>query len=175
MRTLSKIVLIIIIITLLYSVAKLISANANKSEQLPVKTSLIKQNNQSTQNNQNQPVKMAEPATQQVQNTASMQTQKVPNTPKVPPTPDTPNAQGLYQADEILIDGQGQAGQNYIDITSDTPITPQNGNNTQNGSNTQDNNNGGAYAEASVSMDNTNTPAQNYAPGVPAFEVIDGN
>ena len=88
------------------------------------------------------------------------------------PTPDTANAQGVYQADEILIDGQGQDGQNYIDITSDTPITPE----PQNSS--THNNNGGAYAEASITIDhnnNTNTFAQTYAPGEPGFEVIDGN
>ena len=167
MRTLSKIVLIIVLITLLYSVAKLISANSNKNQQVITRTWPVKQNNQSMQNNQNQ-------ATQPMQNT-SMTTPAAPNTPQVPPTPDTPNAQGLYQADEILIDGQGKAGSNYIDITSDTPITPQNMNNANN---TQNNNNGGAYAEASVNIDNNNntaTSAQTYAPGVPAFEVLDGN
>ncbi len=169
MRIITKIVLIIVLITLVYSVAKLISANANKNQQqIMVKTLPVKQNNQSMQNNQNQPNTTAP---------AAQQTQVATNTPQVPPTPDTPNAQGLYQADEILIDGQGKAGSNYIDITSDTPITPQpqNTNNTQNSNN---NNGGGAYAEASVSINNNNntsTSSQQYAPGVPAFEVIDGN
>ena len=154
MRTLSKIVLIIVLITLLYSVAKLISANSNKNQQVITK---VLPTSQSMKNNQNKP---------------SIPT---PNTQQVPPTPDTPNAQGLYQADEILIDGQGKAGSNYIDITSDAPITPQPQNN-----NTQNNNynGGGAYAQASVNIDNnnnTNTSVQTYAPGVPAFEVIDGN
>lgn len=160
MRTLSKVVLIIVIITLLYSVAKLISANSNKNQQVITKTWSIKKNNQSMQTNQQ---------------TAQQSTTTAQNTQQVPATPDTPNAQGLYQADEILIDGQGKAGQNYIDITSDTPITPQ----TQNNTNAQNNNsNGGAYAQASVNIDNnsnTSTSVQSYAPGVPAFEVIDGN
>ena len=165
MRTLSKIVLIIVLITLLYSVAKLISANSNKNQQTITRT--LPMNNQSMQNNQNQTM-------QPMQNTP-MTTPAAQNTPQVPPTPDTPNAQGLYQADEILIDGQGKAGSNYIDITSDTPITPQ----PQN-TNMQNNNynGGGAYAEASVNIDNNNntaTSAQTYAPGVPAFEVLDGN
>lgn len=167
MRTISKIVLIIVLITLLYSVAKLISANSNKNQQVITRTWPVKQNNQSMQNNQNQ--------TEQTAPSMQAQTTSVPSTPQVPPTPDTPNAQGLYQADEILIDGQGKAGSNYIDITSDTPITPQPQNN-----NTQNNNynGGGAYAEASVNIDNNNntaTSAQTYAPGVPAFEVLDGN
>jgi len=158
MRTLSKVVLIIVIITLLYSVAKLINAKSNKNQQVITKTWSIKKNNQSMQTNQQ---------------TAQQSTTTAQNTQQVPPTPDTPNAQGLYQADEVLIDGQGKAGSNYIDITSDTPITPQaQNNNTQNNNN---NNGGGAYAEASVNINNNNTTAQKYAPGVPAFEVIDGN
>jgi len=158
MRTLSKVVLIIVIITLLYSVAKLISANANKNQQAVNKISLIKKNNQSMQNNQQ---------------TATQSTTTAQNAQQVPATLDKPNAQGLYQADEVLIDGQGKAGSNYIDITSDTPITPQTqNNNTQNNNN---NNGGGAYAEASVNINNNNTTAQKYAPGVPAFEVLDGN
>ena len=161
MRTLSKIVLIIVLITLLYSVAKLINANSNKNQQQITRT--WPKNNQSMQNNQKQSAQMPSSTT----TTQNMQ--------QVPTTPDTPNAQGLYQADEVLIDGQGKAGSNYIDITSDTPITPQ----PQN-TNTQNNNynGGGAYAQASVNIDNnnnTNTSVQTYAPGVPAFEVIDGN
>ncbi len=153
MRTASKLVLIIVLILLVYSIAKLISAATTKNN--AVRTWPMKQS-------QNIPAKSLPetPAVNEVQN--------------LPPTPDTPNAQGLYQADEILIDGQGKVGQNYIDITSDTPITPQAQNN-----NTQSNNNGGgAYAQASVTIDhntNTSTSAQTYAPGMPAFEVIDGN
>ena len=172
MRTLSKVVLIIVIITLLYSVAKLINAKSNKNQQVATKTWSIKKNNQSMQTNQNT-AQNSQPTTN-----ASTQTTTAQNAQQVPPTPDTPNAQGLYQADEVLIDGQGKAGSNYIDITSDTPITPQpQNNNVQN--NTQNNNynnNGGAYAEASVNIDNnTTTSQQQYAPGVPAFEVLDGD
>ena len=164
MRIITKIVLIIVLITLVYSVAKLISAKTTKHHQVTAST--ISQN-QSMQNNQNQPNTKAPTA---------QQTQVATKTPQVLPTPDTPNAQGLYQADEILIDGQGKAGSNYIDITSDTPITPQ----PQNNAITQNNNynGGGAYAEASVSINNNNntsTSSQQYAPGVPAFEVLDGN
>jgi len=151
MRAISKIVLIVVLITLLYSVAKLISTNSTQNQQqITVKTRPVSRNNQSTQN-ENQPSTVAAAAQ------------------RLPPTPDTPNAQDLYQADEILIDGQGKAGQNYIDITSDTPITPQQANNRQS------NIGGGAYAQASVTIDNTTTSAQQYAPGVPAFEVADGN
>ena len=156
MRIATKIVLVIILITLVYSITKLISANSTKAHQVYRTAPMVQ--NQSIQNSQTVPTSMSttEPSTQQV-----------------PPTPDTPNAQGQYQADEILIDGQGKAGSNYIDITSDTPITPQPQNN-----NTQNNNynSGGAYAEASVNINNNNnTSAQQYAPGVPAFEVADGN
>ncbi len=167
MRTISKIVLIIVLITLLYSVAKLISANSNKNQQVISRTWPVKQDSQSMQNNQNQTA----------QNTPSIQTQTTAtqNTPQVPPTPDTPNAQGLYQADEVIINGQGKAGSNYIDITSDTPITPQ----PQNTNNTQNNNySGGAYAEASVNIDNNNntsTSSQQYAPGMPAYEIAYGD
>ena len=151
MRTLSKVVLIIVLITLLYSVAKLISAKTNRNQQVITRVLPV---NQSIKNNQNQPSIPAQ------------------NTQQIPATPDTPNAQGLYQADEILIDGQGKAGQNYIDITSDTPITPK----PQNTAGTQNNNNsGGAYAEASVNIGNNTTSAQQYAPGMPAFQVADGN
>ena len=118
MRIATKIVLIIILITLVYSIAKLISANSTKAHQV-YRTASMGQN-QSTENSQTMPAPMSTTA---------------PSTPQVPPTPDTPNAQGQYQADEILIDGQGKAGSNYIDITSDTPITPQTQNN-----NTQNNN-----------------------------------
>ena len=163
MRTISKIVLIIVLVTLLYSVAKLISANSNKNQKVITRTWPVKQDSRSMQNNQNQTAQTAP----QMQTTPSVQSLS-----QVPPTPDTPNAQGQYQADEILIDGQGKAGSNYIDITSDTPITPQPQNN-----NTQNNNynSGGAYAEASVNMNTNNTSSQQYAPGMPAFEVIDGN
>jgi len=97
MRTTSKIVLVIIIITLVYSVVKLINASTTPQEQTIATITW--------------PI-----------NTQNMQTNTTQNT--------TPNAQNqssatVYQADEILIDGQGQAGQNYIDITSNTPITPQ--------------------------------------------------
>ena len=162
MRTISKIVLIIVLITLLYSVAKLISANSNKNQQVISRTWPVKQDSQSINQNQtaqSMPSKQTTPSVQ--------------NTPQVPPTPDTPNAQGLYQADEVIINGQGKAGSNYIDITSDTPITPQPQNN-----NTQNNNySGGAYAEASVNIDNNNTSAssQQYAPGMPAYEIANGN
>ena len=151
MRIITKIVLIIVLITLVYSVAKLISAKTNRNKQVITKILPV---NQSIKNNQNQPSIPAQ------------------NAQQILATPDTPNAQGLYQADEILIDGQGKAGSNYIDITSDTPITPQNMNNANN---TQNNNNGGAYAQASVNIGNNTTSAQQYAPGVPAFQVADGN
>ena len=171
MRTLSKVVLIIVIITLLYSVAKLINAKSNKNQQqITVKTATMKQNNQSIQTNQNTTTQG-----QTSQSEKDAQTTNTQNTQQVPATPDKPNAQGLYQADDILIDGQGKAGSNYIDITSDTPITPQPQNNTQgNSQNNNYNSSGGAYAEASVNIDNNNTSAQQYAPGVPAFEVADG-
>ena len=124
MRTTTKIVLAIILITLVYSLAKLISASTTKHHATAVR--VWPMNNQSTQSSQNTTVQPS-----------------MPETPQVPPTPDTPNAQGLYQADEILIDGQGKAGSNYIDITSDTPITPQ----PQNTVNTQNNNyNGGGIS-----------------------------
>ena len=152
MKTASKIVLIIIIITLIYSVVKLINASTHQTEIVTI-TLPITQNKTEKQNNQSS---MQVKTSANINNVAANSTQK------------------LYHADEILIDGQGQAGQNYIDITSTTPITPeqQQTNNAQN--NTQ--NNGGAYAQASVVVDkNKNTSAQTYAPGVPAFEVIDGN
>ena len=63
MRTLSKVILIIVIITLLYSVAKLISAKTTKHHQVTAST--ISQN-QSMQNNQNQP-NITAPAAQQTQ------------------------------------------------------------------------------------------------------------
>ena len=152
MRTISKIVLIVVLITLVYSLVKLISAATIKGNTFSLGTWNIRQN----QNNE-----IPAPAEPENQN--------------IPSSPDTPNAQGIYQADEILIDGQDKAGQNYIDITSDTPITPQPQNN-----NAQNNNynNGGAYAQASVTIDhnnNTSTSAQTYAPGEPGFEVFDGN
>jgi len=173
MRTTSKIVLAIILIILVYSLAKLISASSMGAQQPSIKTWPVNESEQNIQNNQNQAVQSSQ--TTNVQNT-SQGTSTTPTVPNVPPTPDTPNAQGLYQADEILIDGQGKAGSNYIDITSDTPITPQ----TQNNASTQNNNynGGGAYAQASVNIDNNNntsTSVQTYAPGVPAFEVLDGN
>ena len=169
MRTLSKVVLIIVVITLLYSVAKLISANSNKNQQVINRTWPVKQDSQSTQTNQNNQAAQTAPSMQ------TQATQSAPSTPQVPPTPDTPNAQGLYQADEVIIDGQGKAGSNYIDITSDTPITPQPQNN-----NTQNNNynGGGAYAEASVNINNNNntsTSSQQYAPGMPAYEIAYGD
>lgn len=179
MRTVTKIVLIIIIITLLYSVAKLISANSTKAHQITIKTAPIKLNNQSMQTNQKQKVQTSQTTATATPAVTNAQTSNAAqSTQQVPPTPDTPNAQGLYQADEILIDGQGKAGSNYIDITSDTPITPELQNNTQ--SNTQNNNynNSGAYVETSVNINNdtnANTSEQTYAPGVPAFEVFDGN
>ena len=156
MKTITKIVLFIIIITLVYSVVKLINASTQQTETVTVtfpitQSKTVKQNNQATQSNI--PANTSQNTTVQ-------------------------NPQKLYHADEILIDGQGQAGQNYIDITSTTPITPQQqaqaANSTQ--SNTQ-NNSGGAYAQTSVVIDNnnnTNTSNQ-YAPGVPAFEVANGN
>ncbi len=159
MRTITKIVLIIVLITLAYSIAKLISAKTTKQQTTTVRVfSTNKQKTQSSQNTTVQPT--------------------ISQTTQVPPTPDTPNAQGLYQADEILIDGQGNAGSNYIDITSDTPITPQQQNNASTQNNNYNDGNSGAYAQASVTIDhnnNTSTSAQTYAPGEPAFEVINGN
>ena len=170
MRTISKIVLVIVLITLVYSLVKLISAATIKSNTFSLGTWNIRQNQNNNNNNNN----IASEPVKEEQN--------------IPSSPDTPNAQGLYQADEILIDGQGKAGQNYIDITSDTPITPQPQNtevqnaNTQSSGSAQNNNyndnNGGAYAQASVTIDNNNnasTSSQGYAPGMPAFEVFDGN
>ena len=148
MRTITKIVLVIIIITLVYSVVKLINASAPQEQTIATITWPVNQPTNNTQNNlANMP-----------QNTTRNAT---PNT-------QSQSSKTVYQADEILIDGQGQAGQNYIDITSDTPITPQ----QAQAQNTQ-NNNGGAYAEASVSINNNQ--AQNYAPGMPASEVLNGN
>ncbi len=167
MRTTAKIVLVIIIITLVYSVVKLINASTTPQEETI--TTITLPVNQPTKNMQNTQANMP-------QNTAMQPAQEIaPATPKQNTT--NQNTQATYQADEILIDGQGQAGQNYIDITSDTPITPQQQTQTQNTQNTQNNNGGGAYAEASVSINNNraNTNTQTYAPGVPAFEVIDGN
>lgn len=148
MRTITKIVLVIIIITLVYSVVKLINASAPQEQTIATITWPV---NQPTNNTQNNLANMPQNTTQNA----------TPNT-------QSQSSKTVYQADEILIDGQGQAGQNYIDITSDTPITPQQ---TQ-AQNTQ-NNNGGAYAEASVSINNNQ--AQNYAPGMPASEVLNGN
>ena len=92
-----------------------------------------------------------------------------PTTQKTAVQNNTNQSKPMYQTDEILIDGQGQAGQNYIDITSDTPITPQ----QQNTNITQS---GGAYAQATASINNEseNSSAQ-YAPGMPASEVLYGN
>ncbi len=162
MRTASKIVLIIIIITLVYSVVKLINASTHQTETVTItlpmpQSKTVKQNNQS--NTQvNQAANTVNTTVNSAQNTVSTSTQK------------------LYHADEILIDGQGKAGQNYIDITSTTPITPeqkQQTNSTQN--NTQNNNSGYVQTPVIIDETNTNTSAQTYAPGVPAFEVIDGN
>ena len=173
MRTTSKIVLVIVLITLVYSIVKLISAATIKNNHVVDISPMEKSQNKNISAPVKPPMPKAAPA----------------GVNNIPPTPDTPNAQGLYQADEILIDGQGKAGQNYIDITSDTPITPQ----PQSVNDTQSNNNsngGGAYAQASVNINNdnnANTSVQNYAqdsaqnstqgyaPGMPAFEVIDGN
>ncbi len=169
MRTTSKIVLAIILITLIYSLAKLISASATGNQQASIKTWPVSQDEEIGQNTSIQANAENEQNTQDISRANTALTQA-----NVPPTPDTPNAQGLYQADEILIDGQGKAGQNYIDITSDTPITPQAQNNNMQNSNYG----GGAYAQASVNIDNNNTSSQQYeqyAPGMPAFEVIDGN
>ena len=160
MKTASKIVLIIIIITLIYSVVKLINASTHQTEIVTI-TLPIPQNKTEKQNNQSS---MQVSPTANINNEAENITQNTVST----------STQKLYHADEILIDGQGQAGQNYIDITSTTPITPeqQQANNAQN----NNKNNGGDYAQAAVVVDNNkNTSAQNYAPGVPAFEVIDGN
>lgn len=152
MRTTSKIVLVIIIITLVYSVVKLINASAPQEQTIATITWPVNQPINNTQNNlANMPQNTTQNATPNTQSQSSAT---------------------VYQADEILIDGQGQAGQNYIDITSNTPITPQQQEQKQNTQNTQ-NNNGGAYAEASVSINNNQ--AQNYAPGMPAFEVLNGN
>ena len=152
MRTITKIVLVIIIITLVYSVVKLINASAPQEQTIATITWPVNQPTNNTQNNQ------ATLSQNEQQNTTQNAT---PNT-------QSQSSKTVYQADEILIDGQGQAGQNYIDITSDTPITPQ----QAQAQNTQ-NNNGGAYAEASVSINNNQ--AQNYAPGMPASEVLNGN
>lgn len=160
MKTASKIVLIIIIITLIYSVVKLINASTHQTEIVTI-TLPITQNKTEKQNNQSS---MQVSPTANINNEAENSTQNTVST----------STQKLYHADEILIDGQGQAGQNYIDITSTTPITPE----QQQAHNAQNNNknNGGDYAQAAVVVDNNkNTSAQNYAPGVPAFEVIDGN
>ena len=153
MRTASKIVLVIIIITLVYSIVKLI--NASTTQTAEITTITLPLNNQ-----QNDTISKVN------QNTNGVQTASMPQNSV------TTGTNKMYHADEILIDGQGQAGQNYIDITSTTPITPQ----TTQQNNTQSNN-GGAYAQASVTIENNNTStsAQTYAPGVPAFEVIDGN
>lgn len=170
MRTITKIVLVIIIITLVYSVVKLINASTTPQEQTIATITLPV--NQPTTNMQNNRANMPQnKAMQPAQNVAPAATVQKQNTAT------SQNTQATYQADEILIDGQGQAGQNYIDITSDTPITPQQQEQKQNTQNTQNNNGGGAYAEASVSINNNraNTNTQTYAPGVPAFEVIDGN
>ena len=170
MRTTAKIVLVIIIITLVYSVVKLINASTTPQEQTIATITLPV--NQPTKNMQNTQANIPQnTAMQPAQNVAPAATVQKQNTAT------SQNTQATYQADEILIDGQGVAGQNYIDITSDTPITPQQQTQTQNTQNTQNNNGGGAYAEASVSINNNraNTNTQTYAPGVPAFEVIDGN
>jgi len=165
MRTASKIVLIIIIITLVYSVVKLINASTTQTESVTITLPINKISTQSKING-------TKPSNNQVnQSTATvnnLQTNSSQNTVKSP--------QKLYHADEILIDGQGQAGQNYIDITSTTPITPQQQAQANTANSTQ-NNNGGTYAQASVIVENNNanSSAQTYAPGVPAFEVIDGN
>lgn len=149
MRTTAKIVLVIIIITLVYSVVKLINASAPQEQTIATITWSESQSNQNTQNNQ--------------ANTAPATANTAQN---------TSNTQAVYQADEILIDGQGVAGANYVDITSNTPITPQ----QAQAKSTQNAQNSGAYTET-VNIDKTaaNTKAQNYAPGMPAFEVVDGN
>ena len=153
MRILAKIILVGILVLLAYSVIKLINTSTPQETTITTISWPVKQTNQDAQK-----------STDITRNMPSMQQNTVNGNPQM-----------KYQADEILIDGQGPAGSNYIDITSDTPITPRNKSNTQ-----QYNNNkgGGAYAQASVTIDNNNntsTSAQTYAPGVPAFEVIDGN
>ena len=161
MRTTAKIVLVIIIITLVYSVVKLISASVPQEQTIATITWPIEQANQTRQNTSNSQAPQMQNATAKPapvnQNTTSQNNEIQTKT--------------VYQADEILIDGQGQAGQNYIDITSDTPITPQ----QQNTNNTQSS--GGAYAQASVNVVNNkaSTSAQTYAPGMPASEVLYGN
>ena len=156
MRTTSKIVLVIIIITLVYSVVKLINASIPQTETIATITWPIEQTNQNTTNSQ-------APQTQ------NAMISPAPTTQKTAVQNNTNQSKPMYQTDEILIDGQGQAGQNYIDITSDTPITPQ----QQNTNITQS---GGAYAQATASINNEseNSSAQ-YAPGMPASEVLYGN
>ena len=154
MRTITKIVLVIIIITFVYSVVKLINASAPQEQTVATITWPVNQQQSTAQNSQANTTNTQQSANQ---NSTSQSTQTV------------------YQADEVLIDGQGVAGQNYIDITSDTPITPQQVAQAKNTPNTQ--NNGGAYAQETVNIntDNASNSAQNYAPGMPAFEVADGN
>jgi len=155
MRTTSKIVLVIVIITLVYSVVKLINASTPQEQTIATITWTEKQPSKSTQNNQ---ANKAPTTANTAQNTNQ-------------------NTQAVYQADEVLIDGQGVAGANYVDITSNTPITPQQiaqAKNTQKEQNAQ--NNSGTYAEEiNINNNAASTKAQNYAPGMPAFEVIDGN
>ena len=161
MRTITKIVLVIIIITLVYSVVKLINASAPQEQTIATITWPINLQTNTAQNSQANTTNTQQSAQQ---NTAQSANQNSTNQ----------STQTVYQADEVLIDGQGVAGENYIDITSTTPITPQQAQ-AKNTQNTQ-NNNGGAYAEASVSINNNNASnTAQYAPGMPAFEVADGN
>ena len=161
MRTISKIVLVIIIITLVYSVVKLIDTSVPQEQTIATITWPANQTTNISQNSQEKPVTT-------VTNNTATQTANQNNVKQ--------SVQTTYQADEVLIDGQGIAGENYIDITSDTPITPQQIARVKDTQNMRDNSTG-TYAEASISINNngTNTTAQKYAPGMPAFEVIDGN
>ena len=165
MRTITKIVLVIIIITFVYSVVKLINASAPQEQTVATITWPVNQQQSTAQNSQANTTNTQQ-STQQIaqQNTAQNANQNTASQ----------SVQTVYQADEVLIDGQGVAGENYIDITSNTPITSQQIAQAKSTPNTQ--NNGGAYAEASVSINNNNASnTAQYAPGMPAFEVIDGN